>query len=96
MSTFMAAVDSVPVDLNLRVVLQDALRDAKLMVGSVDGEDGLRLGAEVLDQARSIQIMVTGTAMLVSVLHDGEDVLNRPGHDSTLLTSLPMQRVRLS
>ena len=92
----MAAMNPVPVDLNLRVVLQDALRDAKLVVGGVDGEDGLRLGAEVLDQARTIQVMVAGAAMLVGVLHDGEDVLNRPGHDSTLLASFPMQGVRLS
>ena len=92
----MAAVDPVPVDLNLRVVLQDALRDAKLVVGGVDGEDGLRFGAEILDQARTVQVMVTGAAMLVGVLHDGEDVLNRPGHDSTLLASFSMQGVRLS
>ena len=92
----MATVDPVPVDLNLRVVLQDALRDTKLVVGGVDGEDGLRLRTEVLNQARTVQVMVAGAAMLVGVLNDGEDVLNRPGHDSTLLSSFSMQGVRLS
>ena len=88
MSIFMAATGSISINLNLRVVLQNALRDTKFVIYRVDGKYGLCLRAKVLDQTRSVQVIVTSAAVLLSVLYDGEYVFNRPWHDSPLLTSL--------
>ena len=97
MCTFLANA-TVSIDLYLRAIaaLQDVLRDAKLVVLRVDREYWLRLGPEVLDQARPIEIVVfTGSRaahpVLLRVPYDRQYVLDGSRHNTTLLASFTMQ-----
>ena len=84
---------SIAVDLDLRVALQDGLRDAEpVAVLLIDRENWLRIGTEVFDHARAIHLLPN----IISVLYDREYVLNSPRHYTTILPCLSVERVSLA
>ena len=68
-------------------------RNPKLVIGIINWKNWLSVSPEILKQARPIKIHIS---LIIRIFHNSENILDSPGHDTTLFSGLTMQRIGLS